>query len=65
MLLLDEWSALVPGGKKALKRLYDHATKQKYHFLMVDLMQPPERMFYHNLDTMLQLRSTMDDQDTE
>ena len=64
-LLLDEWSALVPGGKKALKRLYDHATKQKYHFLMVDLMQPPERMFFHNLDTMLQLRSTMDDQDTE
>ena len=65
-VFLDEYSALVPGGKKALLKLYAHATRQKYHFLMVDLMQPTERQFYHNLDMMLQLRSSeIDDDENE
>ena len=65
-VFLDEYSALVPGGKKALLKLYTHATRQKYHFLMIDLMQPTERMFYHNLDMMLQLRNPeIDDDENE
>ena len=41
---LDEYSAIVP--KKTLEKIYTVATREKYNFLMVDLMQPADTMFY-------------------
>ena len=56
LTFLDEYSAIVP--KKTLEKIYTVATREKYNFLMVDLMQPAENMFYWGLDKMLRWRGS-------
>ena len=51
---LDEYSAIVP--KKTLEKIYTVATREKYNFLMVDLMQPADTMFYWGMDRQLRWR---------
>ena len=56
LTFLDEYSAIVP--KKTLVKIYKVATRDKYRFLMVDLMQPAENMFFWGLDKMLRWRGS-------
>ena len=44
--------------KKTLEKIYNVATREKYNFLMVDLMQPADTMFYWGLDKMLRWRGS-------
>ena len=53
---LGEYSAILPNGKKTLEKIYNVATREKYSFLMVDLMQPADTMFFWGLDKMLRWR---------
>ena len=51
---LEEFSALVPGGKKALMEIYKVAVQDKYSFLTVDLLQQdPSKIFLKRLDSYL------------
>ena len=54
LTFLDEYSAIVP--KNNLERIYNVATRDKYSFLMVNLMEPAQDMFYWGLDKMLRWR---------
>lgn len=51
--LLDEVSAV--GTKKDLLALYRLAVSEPHAFLYIDFMQQPDRMFYINLDRVLQI----------
>ncbi len=51
---LDEYSAIVP--KKTLEKLYTISTREKYNFMMMELMQEADTMFYWGLDKMLRWR---------
>ena len=51
---LENFSALVPGGKKALMQIYRAATAEPYSFLTVDLLQQdPSKIFLKRLDSYL------------
>jgi len=51
---LENFSALVPGGKKALMEIYREATREPYSFLTVDLLQQdPARIFMKRFDSYL------------
>jgi hypothetical protein len=51
---LENFSALVPGGKKALMQIYREATKEPWSFLTVDLLQQdPNRIFMKRFDSYL------------
>ena len=56
LTFLGEYSAILP--KKTLEKIYNVATRDKYSFLMVDLMQPAENMFYWGLDKQLRWRGS-------
>ena len=56
LTFLDEYSAIVP--KKTLEKIYNVATREKYNFLLVDLMQPADTMFYWGLDKQLRWRGS-------
>jgi len=51
---LEEFSALLQGGKKALYEIYKAATKEPYSFLTVDLLQQdPSKIFMKRLESYL------------
>ena len=53
---LEENSALVPGGKKALYEIYKKAVEDRYSFLTVDLLQQdPSRIFMKRFESYLQI----------
>ena len=50
--LVEENSALA--DKYTLHRLYDHATREKFSFLYIDLMETdPDKAFYRKFDSQL------------
>ena len=52
--LVEENSALA--DKETLFRLYDHATREKFSFLYIDLMESdPDKAFYKKFDAQLVL----------
>ena len=52
--LVEENSALT--DKETLFRLYDHATREKFSFLYIDLMESdPDKAFYKKFDAQLVL----------
>ena len=51
---LENFSALVPGGKEALMQIYRAATAEPYSFLTVDLLQQdPNKIFMKRFDSYL------------
>lgn len=42
--------------KKQFQKLVEHATKEQYNFLHIQMRQPPEKRFRKNLDTILKIK---------
>ena len=52
--VIEENSAIAT--KETLMKVYDHATREKYGFLYIDLMQSdPDLMFFKNFDSRLKV----------
>jgi hypothetical protein len=43
--------------KKTFQKLIEHATKEQYNFLHINMRQPPEKRFRKNLDTILKIKN--------
>ena len=52
-VLLNEYDAMVPGGKDTLHAMYEYATKEPYHFLYIDLLRPSSEAFFKNFNVRL------------
>ena len=52
-VLLNEYDAMVPGGKASLLAMYEYATKEPYHFLYIDLLRPSSEAFFKNFNVRL------------
>ncbi len=52
-LLLNEYDAMVPGGKASLLAMYEYATKEPYAFLYIDLLRPSSEAFFKNFNVRL------------
>ena len=49
-VLLNEYDAMVPGGKDTLLAMYNYATKEPYGFLLMDLLR---QAFFKNFNVRL------------